>query len=603
MRKLKYLALLILALATLLIALSSCVSGEILDHEHNFVARTFKSGCTEDGRREEMCILCGKINLLEVLPASGHKPSDWQIKHEASCVQNFTREKICTACGISVETDVGDKLEHTYVDLIVQGTCVKPEHTLHTCSSCGDSYESDFSSVKAEHTPDEWVVVQKATCQSQGTVKKYCKICGEELETKQLSVSDQHDYTIESFPSDGDNMGYTKYTCKVCAHVETINHAATLAPSQIYQMIVGSMVRVEAYDKNGQMFSVGSGFFISDNGYIATNYHVISGAAALKIVLYSNLSYDVVTVKGYDSAQDIAVLKIEETSTPYLKLSTEPAKTGDPVYALGSPLGVDNVFTSGMVSSPAINVGGKRCIAFTAPISPGNSGGPLVNGKGEVVGINTQFALDGQNFNFAIMASQITNLDKENTYTVEDVYLREMKANALSVLSNYISLNYTSMDGEDIYILRKIVSEEGSQSYGVVIDFVYDSEKEKVFVDTYLVANKVNRFKITLVIDGVKDAYGIETYDYANVQTTMIGTVNASVEITKEYSEEMFAKALNFTTFKYNESGSNYSSLKTIVYQSYVYILQNLDKLFAESNTLLTLEHFNMVAPLVEENK
>ena len=349
------------------------------------------------------------------------------------------------------------------------------------------------------------------------------------------------------------------------------------------------------------MFSVGSGFFISSEGQIATNYHVIEGAASLKIVLYSNLSYGEVRVQGYNISEDIAVLKIDESGTPYLKLATSEVKTGDSVYALGSPLGVDNIFTSGIVSSPAINVSGRSCIAFTAPIGPGNSGGPLVNGKGEVVGINTHYAIEGQNFNFAIFASQITGLDKENNYTVGEVYVKELANNAFIVLGTYLSLNYTEMDGEDIYIISKQVSEEGESSYGVVIDFVFDSDKSVFRVDVYLIANKVNRFKISFIFEGVKDEYKLETYDYANVQTTMIGTIDPSIDVTKAYDEEIFAKLINFTTFKYNQAGESYTSLKRIVYQSYVYALQNLEELLTNSKTDLKLEHFNLTTPIVEE--
>lgn len=141
------------------------------------------------------------------------------------------------------------------------------------------------------------------------------------------------------------------------------------------------------------MRSLGSGFIISDDGYLLTNYHVVQKADEIIVHLSDRKSFDAKLV-GYDKASDIAVLKIEAKDLPTLKLgSSKNLKVGEWVLAIGSPFGFDHTVTAGIVSAKGRNLPSENYVPFIqtdVAINPGNSGGPLFNLDGEVVGINSQ---------------------------------------------------------------------------------------------------------------------------------------------------------------------------------------------------------------------
>jgi serine protease Do len=139
--------------------------------------------------------------------------------------------------------------------------------------------------------------------------------------------------------------------------------------------------------------SLGSGFIISDDGYILTNHHVIAGADEV-IVRMSNRKEFVAKIIGSDEASDIAVLKIESDDLPVLKFGdSDKLKVGEWVLAIGSPFGFDHSVTAGIVSAKGRSLPSDNYVPFIqtdVAINPGNSGGPLFNLKGEVIGINSQ---------------------------------------------------------------------------------------------------------------------------------------------------------------------------------------------------------------------
>lgn len=164
--------------------------------------------------------------------------------------------------------------------------------------------------------------------------------------------------------------------------------------------------------------SVGSGFFISGDGVLVTNYHVIEGAEQITVDTYGGASYNVSTIIDFSKVYDLALLKIDQNDTPYLELCTE-VKTGEAVYAIGSSLGVlEGSFTGGTVSSTKRMHGKIECIQMDASIASGNSGGPLVNVYGEVVGVNAFSYSHGQNANLAIKIAMLDHLDKERNLSL-----------------------------------------------------------------------------------------------------------------------------------------------------------------------------------------
>ena len=159
---------------------------------------------------------------------------------------------------------------------------------------------------------------------------------------------------------------------------------------------------------------VGSGFVMSRDGYILTNNHVVEEADKIK-VKFANGKEMEAKVVGRDPKTDLAVIKIDGAADlqPLALGNSDDLKVGSWVVAVGSPFGLEQTVTAGIVSAKGRTIGAgpyDNFIQTDASINPGNSGGPLINMKGEVVGINTAILADGQGIGFAIpinMAKEI----------------------------------------------------------------------------------------------------------------------------------------------------------------------------------------------------
>jgi serine protease Do len=173
-----------------------------------------------------------------------------------------------------------------------------------------------------------------------------------------------------------------------------------MTAAQVYARNVSSVVLIEStvtadlYGQTTAGVSTGSGFILSENGYVLTNYHVVEGAASVEVTLHNGTSYPA-ALTGYDRTNDIAVLKVEANGLNAVALGSSDALiVGDQVVAIGNPLGeLTATLTVGYVSAKerTINTDGTiiNMIQTDAAINSGNSGGPLFNMKGEVVGITT----------------------------------------------------------------------------------------------------------------------------------------------------------------------------------------------------------------------
>ncbi len=146
--------------------------------------------------------------------------------------------------------------------------------------------------------------------------------------------------------------------------------------------------------------ALGSGFVIDKAGHIVTNYHVVEGAQQIE-VSFSNQDTYKATLVGTDPSTDLAVLQVDVSSralTPLALADSDGVRVGDPVVAIGNPFGLDRTATAGIVSALQRNVTAPNgsnidhVIQTDAPINQGNSGGPLLNARGEVVGVNSQIS-------------------------------------------------------------------------------------------------------------------------------------------------------------------------------------------------------------------
>lgn len=181
--------------------------------------------------------------------------------------------------------------------------------------------------------------------------------------------------------------------------VKQVSGQTLMSPAEVYASTVNSVVSINCssvstniFGQSVQSASSGSGFIITQDGYIVTNHHVISGASSVTVTLHDGREYPA-TVVGSDSDYDVAVLKINATDLQPVTLgNSSNVNVGDSVLAIGNPLGeLTFSMSQGIVSccDRAINVDGTpfNMIQVDASINPGNSGGPLMNLYGEVVGI------------------------------------------------------------------------------------------------------------------------------------------------------------------------------------------------------------------------
>lgn len=182
-----------------------------------------------------------------------------------------------------------------------------------------------------------------------------------------------------------------------------------LAPRDIAARARPAVVLVTAL-AGGQAIGQGSGFFVSADGRLVTNRHVVEGADQLRVELSSGEVYDRVFFVSADERRDLVILRIPVASSMPLSMTDEwGVQVGDPIYVIGNPMGLEGTFTDGLVSARR-TVDGVALIQISAPISPGSSGGPVLNAAGEVVGIATSTVRDGQNLNMAVPARYAAGL-------------------------------------------------------------------------------------------------------------------------------------------------------------------------------------------------
>jgi serine protease Do len=168
---------------------------------------------------------------------------------------------------------------------------------------------------------------------------------------------------------------------------------------------------------------VGSGFIVTSDGIILTNTHVVEDAKEVTVRLTDNREFRAKVI-GKDEASDVAVLRIDATDLPTVKLGDSAnVKVGEWVVAIGSPYGFDNTVTAGILSAKARSLGSDSYVPFLqtdAAVNPGNSGGPLFNLKGEVIGINSQiYSRNGgfQGLSFAIPINVAARVETELVQT------------------------------------------------------------------------------------------------------------------------------------------------------------------------------------------
>lgn len=226
--------------------------------------------------------------------------------------------------------------------------------------------------------------------------------------------------------------------------------------------------------------AMGSGFIVTKDGYLFSNYHVVKDATKIVVILADNRKFDAKVI-GTDPETDIALLKINANDLPVAAMGDSgEVQVGDFVIAIGNPFGLAGTYTSGIVSfvgRPGMMSGFQRFIQTDAPVNPGNSGGPLVNIKGQVVGINAaiQSQTGGyQGISFAVPVNIAKNIGKQI-------------ADQGKIERGYIGINITALD----QTTRKMLGL--SDNEGVIVSKIEKgSPAEKAGIKKGDIITKVN---------------------------------------------------------------------------------------------------------------
>lgn len=182
---------------------------------------------------------------------------------------------------------------------------------------------------------------------------------------------------------------------------------ASATVQELAAQLRSRVFRVDVYDHSGQLRATGSAVAVTTTD-VVTNYHVVKEAWSAELVTEDGTRYPVLGMTAFDQNQDLAVLRVNGTLQP-VQLRTTPVETGEEVVAIGSPVGLINTVSTGVVSAVR-TLSGSEVIQVSAPISKGSSGGGLFDRQGSLIGITFGLMEGGQNLNFAIPVKYVQQL-------------------------------------------------------------------------------------------------------------------------------------------------------------------------------------------------
>ncbi len=251
------------------------------------------------------------------------------------------------------------------------------------------------------------------------------------------------------------------------------------------------MLDVTGYD--GSKWS-GSGFYVSSDGNITTNYHVIEGAKSITVTEQNGYTYSSnIIILGFDKKLDIAAININRTVSSYFSLGpTEDVQVGEKIYTIGSPYGYTNTVSDGLVSS--IRTG---LIQISAPISPGNSGGVLINRFGKAIGITSSGLPDGENIGFVIPIQQYLDMPKTMRISLTGYFQPTVSTKiSFEAFEQYLSKEFGSLtiSKNTVFLKDIIISGDNYDSPSIYLFYYLDNTNIEDF--KAWTANQQNREKI-----------------------------------------------------------------------------------------------------------
>ena len=298
--------------------------------------------------------------------------------------------------------------------------------------------------------------------------------------------------------------GKSKYTCYCGATYTQDTILEEESASEVFDDVKESVGEIVTYDKSGRELALGTCFVYSEDGKFLTNYHVIEDSYSARITI-NGKTYSVAKVLGYDKDIDLAMLKVNATNLKAVKICTKEHAVGKKVFAIGSSKGLTATFSQGIITCANRTSSGVNYVQHDAAISSGNSGGPLVNGYAEVIGINTLTIRDSQNLNFAIMTSEINKLNLTNPLTYYQFY--EKESDVVAKLKNYI-ISYGEYDYADNEYTVDFAESYWNDTHSYRTGAIYDVENDRIQLTCFVYKYDLSYAMMTfLYIDSVASSY------------------------------------------------------------------------------------------------
>jgi hypothetical protein len=346
----------------------------------------------------------------------------------------------------------------------------------------------------------------------------------------------------------------------------SLNNGTVLNSVQIGKL-ADAVVLINATGYDGSTWT-GSGFYTTQDGNLVTNYHVVDGAKTLTITEHDGTVYSGnIKVIGYDEPKDIAVLDIDKTVKLYLNTgNSDQIALGEEIYTIGSPLGLKNTISNGIVSS----LREDGIIQISAPISHGSSGGVLLNDKGLAIGITFAGIEAGENLGFAIPINHYTKMSKNLQLDLLSFYNMiskiEQPSNIIlkQIAKDEISIYWDKVDSADFYRVLigkslfgtydKLVSSSGSDRWQWASDYCVSASGLEPGVTYYvkIIAVKGNVESPPSDDYIIKLDHAISYQEYESYLVEEYGTLTIDKSTTKferVYIDGEFAEDALFVSF------------------------------------------------------
>ena len=290
----------------------------------------------------------------------------------------------------------------------------------------------------------------------------YCRFCGKQINADSIFCQ----YC-------GGKVGGDSETAAT-----TTESAASTSGAVDYDELAKKVLKIENYNKDGELTSTGSGVVVFESNVIVTNYHVISDFDYRTAVVADNgESVDVGSILIFDEGADLAILQLDAPTsiTPCTIGDSENLKRGDETIAIGSPLGLLNTVSTGIVSG-FVQDGDLMDIQTTAPISHGSSGGALLNKNGDLIGITFAISEGGENIGYAIPAYEVQSLWDEYQAMPEEDRIAYSKRMSLMKSGQYdeartefLRIGDSAMARECLYLKALSLYQESSYEEAIAL--------------------------------------------------------------------------------------------------------------------------------------